>query len=253
MKVKKNKLKQSILGLEEKYKLRIVMITLFFLLGACQTTSDKSPMKVVVLPAYLQSHFDECISDNGTLEIEGSQKSKFNFSGEVDWQVGQKHDFAFEVVNSVGQGLWKVERKGDALDVDGLYATELPQLEIDNETQKLLIGRYFSGFLIHEIPCLFKSRLPAAWQGRIVKSQTQTKATVLEVNDPFRSIQITIKKTKDTNLSKVCSRIKWSHFLGFSKQEVFWCYEKLKSKKVRYNASFNFNSDVRMKWTSANE
>ncbi len=231
----------------------MLRLSYILLLGfsACQTA--QKPPVVVVLPAYLHSHFDECLSAEGTLEIEGSRKSDFSFAGEVDWQVDKRHDFAFEVVNSVGQGLWKIEREGELIDVTGLYASEVPKLTVEKETQKLLMKGYFTGFLVQEFPCLFKFKLPSAWQDQIIQSDVVGKVTKLKLQDPFRDISVQIDQSKGADLSKVCINLSWRQFLGLSRQDLMWCNEKLTSRQVTHRSTLHFNKDLVVKWSLINE
>ena len=215
---------------------------------SCQTISDKAI--IIAFLAYMHSMFDQCLSASGTFDISGSKQDSYSFSGEVDWRIDAKHNFAFEVVNSVGQGLWKIDRDGDLFDVTGLYAAEMPQMSIDGSTNKLLIGRYFSGFLVNEVPCLFKFKLPSKWQDQVVSSETTGKVTSLKLVDNYRNIKIDIDQTKGVQHSQVCTTMDWRHFLGLSKQELVWCFEKLPGKKPRSKATFKLDK-FKLTWSTA--
>ena len=218
----------------------IVMILLLASLVGCQTLVTNRSRQ---LTKDEKKYFHSCENMSGDFQVKLSKKREVVLESYMEWQSSIEGFYSLAFVSPIGNDILRFEAQDHHLSLSGLDRFKNISILIDQDGFLKIAGRWL-GIKSKEIPCLLKGQIPLEWLEKSRIWQKKERQDLIEVNENWRSINITFYYNKKRELERKCINIFWNMFWIFKKYKIKICYDSFSEEKVKFN--FNDRYHLRL-------
>lgn len=224
-------------------KVLLIFVSYIYVFIGCQTTKSNQELEI---PKSMLPLFSKCGNADGGAKVSFTFENKPLNGLALDW-IKDNSRFAGEISNPLGQTVMSFEI------VESLKKVEIKsQNLISNVSYKidskgfLEIDGHRVGIKTSELSCLLEFKIPFSWSeslsrvGLVKKGKIPFKY-IMEFEEEDRVIWTSLHLGE----RKLCSKIKWSEYLGLVSHKIIVCQHIGKSP---WKGEIRYGEDYDLEW-----